>query len=173
MGPRGNLFKLIFLSLLISVGLGLHIVEGLMPIPFTVPGAKLGLANIVTVLALMLFGFKEAIIVAAMRSTLGILLGGAPSGILFSVSGAIVSTILMGVVYKVLKDNISVMGISVLGAVAHNITQLLVASLIVKTFGVFVYLPVLLFLAIPTGIFVGLSAILALRPLRSHMEKLI
>jgi heptaprenyl diphosphate synthase len=149
--------KMVQLALLISGAAVLHVVESWIPMPLPVPGAKLGLANVVTLAVVLRFGLREAIIVSAMRSFLGALLGGTflTVGFFLSFSGAVVSALTMGALYRALGSRIGATGLSLLGAVTHNVTQLLVASLLVAHFGLFVHLPVLLFFALPTGYFVG------------------
>lgn len=79
--------KLAVLAMMVSMALVLHVVESLLPIPYIAPGVKLGLANIVSLVAIILFGFKEALVVVLLRTFLGSLLGGVPSNFLFSSAG--------------------------------------------------------------------------------------
>ncbi|HHU63998.1 MAG TPA: Gx transporter family protein [Clostridiales bacterium] len=147
--------KFVVLGLLVSQALVLHIIEGFLPIPFIAPGAKLGLANIVTLSTIILLGFKEALIVLVLRSVLGNLLAGTVSSLLFSLTGGILSTIVMALLYR-FKDTFSIVAISVAGAVFHNIGQLFAAAVIINNFGIFVYLPILLITGVATGVFIGL-----------------
>ncbi|HZJ57579.1 MAG TPA: Gx transporter family protein [Clostridia bacterium] len=147
--------KLTLLGLLISQALVLHYIEGFIPV--LAPGAKLGLANIITMITLVLFGFKEAMAIVIIRSVLGPLLGGSITGILYSLSGGLLSGIVMALLYINLRDYFSFMGISTAGAVFHNIGQLLAASWIFNTIGIlYTYLPILMIAAIATGYFNGL-----------------
>jgi len=66
--------KTIFLSLLVSFGIVLHIIENMIPVPFPVPGAKLGLANIISLIAISFYGLKEGLIVSILRCIIGALL---------------------------------------------------------------------------------------------------
>jgi heptaprenyl diphosphate synthase len=150
--------KLAFVALLVSMALVLHVLENMLPIPYIAPGVKLGLANIASLIAIVAFGFREAIIVVTLRSLLGSLLGGVPSSFFFSVAGGLLSTAVMYSAYRWLGSNFSLIGISVMGAIAHNIGQLFVASIVVENFGVYLYLPVLMISAVITGIFIGLAA---------------
>jgi len=143
------------LAIIISQALVLHYIEGFIPV--LAPGAKLGLANIMTMVTLALFGFKEAMIVVIIRSVLGPLLGGSITGILYSLSGGILSGLVMSVLYLNFPSYFSLMGISTAGAVFHNIGQLLTASWIFGTLGIlYTYLPVLMLAAVVTGYFNGL-----------------
>ena len=75
--------KMIFLSLLVAFGIGLHIIENMIPIPFRA-GAKLGLANIISLLAVVIYGLKEGLIVSILRCIIGALLAGSFSSLLYS-----------------------------------------------------------------------------------------
>jgi heptaprenyl diphosphate synthase len=151
--------KLVLMGLFISMALILHYIEGFFPVLIPgVPGAKLGLANIFTLVTLVVFGWKEAFIVVVVRSILGPLLGGAPTGILYSMAGGVLSAAVMAAVYRILGNRVSLFGVSIAGAVFHNIGQLLVAALVFSNFYLFTYLPIMTITALPTGFFVGLTA---------------
>lgn len=153
----GKTRKLIFMALLVSSGLALHVIESLIPFPIAVPGAKLGLANIVTLLTLTIYGFKEGLTVALLRCVLATFIGGSVSSLIYSISGSFLSLVLMYLAYFYTKNVFSLIGISIIGAEAHNLAQITVASLILQNYGLYVYLPVLLFVGLATGYFVGLS----------------
>lgn len=150
--------KFIYLSLLVAVGLVLHFFENAIPVPFPVPGAKLGLANVIALIALTTYGTKESVFVSILRCILGALFAGSISSFLYSLSGAIASTIAMAITYKYFKNIFSLIGVSIIGGVMHNIAQITVASLVVSNFGVFVYLPILMVIGLFTGSFIGLVA---------------
>ncbi|WP_010293186.1 Gx transporter family protein [Clostridium senegalense] len=164
--------KLVYISLLISQALVLHIVEGMLPIPFITPGARLGLSNIITVIALYTLNYKETFLVLAIRIVLSVMFGGSVSRLMYSLGGAIFSFISMAVIKKLLKNKVSIIGVSVIGAVFHNIGQLIVASLIVETWGVLLYLPILTIAGIGTGIFVGFTSYYALSHLKTINKKM-
>lgn len=158
--------KITILAIIISQALVLHYIESFIPV--LAPGAKLGMANIMTMVTLVLFGFKEAMIVVVIRSVLGPLLGGSVTGILYSLSGGILSGFIMSVLYLKLDIYFSLMGISTAGAVFHNIGQLLTASWIFGTIGIlYTYLPVLMLAAVVTGYFNGLVT----RYILGYLEK--
>ncbi|MCM8900970.1 Gx transporter family protein [Caldicoprobacter algeriensis] len=149
--------KMVMLALIISQALVLHLIEGFMPV--VAPGIKLGLANIMTLVTLVLFGFKEALVVVIVRSVLGSLLAGSVTAMLYSLAGGILSCLVMGWLYFRWRAYFSMMGISTAGAIFHNIGQLLVASWVFGTIGIlFTYLPVLTVAAVGTGFFVGLAS---------------
>jgi len=154
---KNNTRKLVLMGLYVSMALALHIVERMIPVPFITPGAKLGLANIITLTSLMTFGFKDTFVILAVRIILGSIFGGGVSAFIYSITGGILSLISMQIIKVVGKNNVSIIGISVVGAVFHNIGQLLAAAYIIKNLNIFVYFPVLFLAAVGTGIFVGLT----------------
>ena len=150
-----NTRKMVYMALIISQALVLHYIEYL--IPPLAPGAKLGLANIMTLVTLNLFGFKEAMVVVVIRSVLGPLLGGSPTGMLYSLSGGILSCLVMALLYFYFNKYFSLLGISTAGAVFHNLGQMLAASLLFGSIGImFTYLPILMLSSVVTGNFIGL-----------------
>lgn len=147
--------KMVYMALILSQALVLHYIENF--IPPLAPGAKLGLANIMSLVTLSLFGFREAMAVVLVRSVLGPILGGSPTGILYSLAGGTLSCIVMAILYFYFNKYFSLLGISVAGAVFHNIGQILTASLLYGTIGIlFTYLPILMLSSIVTGNFIGL-----------------
>ncbi len=163
--------KIVMLALIVSQALVLHLLEGFIPV--LAPGAKLGLANIMTLVTLVLFGFREAIVVVIIRSILGPLLGGSPTAILYSLAGGILSCLVMGLLYYRYISYFSIIGISTLGAIFHNIGQLLVASWLFQNIGIlFTYLPVLTVAALVTGFFIGLVSRYLIKFLRQNFTLL-
>ncbi len=149
--------KLAVIAILIAQAAVLHFVESMFPNPLPIPGVKLGLANIITLLALILFDFKTALQIAIMRTILGSLLSGTLFGMGFfmSFSGAVSATVIMALLLRSLKG-LSFIGISVAGAVGHNIGQLIMAAFVLHFSAIFYYLPVMMFLSVPTGLITGL-----------------
>ncbi|MDI3480498.1 MAG: hypothetical protein PWQ97_153 [Tepidanaerobacteraceae bacterium] len=150
--------KMISLSLLVTCGLVLHIIENMIPIPFPIPGAKLGLANVISLLAIVIYGLKEGLMVNILRCLIGAGLTGSAASLLYSLSGAILSTLMMALFYKYFKKVFSLVGISIIGGVAHNFAQVTVACIVLSTFGLYVYLPFLMVTGLFTGIFTGFTA---------------
>lgn len=164
MGYNGSR-KIVYLGLMIGLAMSLQIFESLIPIPTPVPGAKLGLANIITLFVIVRFGCKEAIVITVIRTFLASLFMGtlfAPTFFL-SFFGGLVSAVMMGMCRKLFGKHFSLIGISVLGAITHNVIQLLIASLMLDEFGFFYLLPYLLLFGIPTGFFVGIVTTQMLR----------
>ena len=103
--------------------------------------------------------FWEGMAVVVVRSILGPILGGSPTGILYSLTGGVLSCIIMAVLYLHFREYFSLLGISVAGAVFHNVGQLLTASLLYGTIGIlFTYMPLLMLSSVITGNFIGLVA---------------
>lgn len=151
--------KLVYLSLLTSLALILFLFESMIPMPFITPGAKLGLANLIIMISIYtLDSYKDALKVLLLRIFIASLFFGTPSMIIYSLSGGLLSFIVIITLKKFCSTYLSLIGISTSGAVFHNIGQLLAASLILENFGVMLYLPLLSLAGIGTGIFVGISA---------------
>lgn len=157
---------LVFVSVLVAQGMILSFIENMLPIPFIAPGAKLGLANIVTLSAIYLLTFKQATAVVLLRVILTAATFGSLSSFLYSFAGGVLSLLVMAVLLKVFRDEISLMGVSVAGAVAHNLGQLFVAAFIIRNILILTYLPILLIVAVPTGIFVGIVAKILIKYLK-------
>ncbi|MGG7214567.1 Gx transporter family protein [Clostridium nigeriense] len=161
--------KMVYIGLLVAQALVLYIVERAIPVPFITPGAKLGLANLITVIALYtLDSKKDAFLVLFLRLTLSTMFGGNLSSFMYSAAGGILSFLSMVVVKGLFKDKVSIIGVSSAGAIFHNVGQLIIASLIVKNIGVMLYLPILSTIGIGTGIFIGITANYAV----AHLRKL-
>ncbi|SFL43949.1 Gx transporter family protein [Halanaerobium salsuginis] len=160
------------IALLISLGLVLHLVENFFPLSAIVPGAKLGLANIVSMLAIVLLNFPAAFQIIIFRVILASLIAGTFMTINFylSLSGALLSFFLMYLTYRLGRNKFSLIGISIIGAAAHNTAQIITAAFIISNSGIFYYLPFLLLLSLPTGLGVGLVSYFTLKHLPSSFR---
>jgi heptaprenyl diphosphate synthase len=149
--------SLAVIAMLVAQAAVLHYLESLFPNPVPVPGVKLGLANIITLVALVVFDFRTAMVIAVMRTVLGSLLAGTLFGMGFfmSFAGAVTATVVMALVLRIFTM-FGMVGISVLGAIAHNIGQLIMATFVLHFPGIFLYLPAMLVFSIPTGFLTGL-----------------
>lgn len=148
--------KLAFSGILISMALVLSFFEGLIPVTFGIPGIKLGLANIVTLTALFILGPFYAIAIQVGRVVLASLMFGNMAGLLYSLSGGLLSVFAMISLFKLRRPLFSIIAVSAAGAVFHNIGQILTASLVVSDIRLAYYLPILMISGVATGIFVGL-----------------
>lgn len=142
------------LSMLTAVAIILNIIESIIPF-FYIPGIKIGLANIIIVAVLYLYGTKEAFYVSILRViVVGLLRTGLFSTtFLFSLSGAIFSLTIMAIIKK--TNIFSIIGVSIIGSIFHSIGQILMAYVILKNSSVYTYLPIMLIISIITGIFIG------------------
>ncbi len=131
-------------------------VETLIPIHFGIPGMKLGLANLVIVIALYKMKVREAFLLSVVRVLLSGFLFGNYFSIIYSLAGALLSLSVMAMLKR--TDGFSVMGVSIVGGVCHNIGQLIVAMAVVETFSVIYYVPVLLVAGLVTGLLIGTGA---------------
>lgn len=151
--------RLIYISLLAAQGVVITLLERSIPFPFAfAPGAKLGLANMVTILALFTLPYKDSFKVVWMRLIISTFLGGTLSTFMYSFSGAFLSYFGMIAVRRLGPKQVSLIGVSATGGILHNVGQLIVASTIAQSFSVMLYLPVLAFTGIFSGIAVGIAA---------------
>ncbi len=150
--------KLVNLSLFIAIALTLSYFERFIPITITIPGVKLGLANVVTLVALSLYGVKDSFIILSLRILMSAFFYGGFGPMMYSFVGGLFALATMAFLWRFKDKYISLIGISVLGAIAHNVGQVTVAFLIIKSAGIFSYLSVLLVSAIVTGVIVGIVA---------------
>ena len=153
-----NTKKLLYLAFLTAVGLILHLVESLLP-PILVfaPYTKIGLANVVTLFALIVYGWREGFIVLAARCLLGsIFAGNYGMGLLYSLGGGTAAFLVMVVMYYFVFPRVSLAAVSILGACAHNIVQLFIASLFVGEVRVFYLLPFNIAASFAAGLFICL-----------------
>lgn len=155
---KGNTRKLVIMSLLVAVALILSLVENMLPMPNFVPGAKLGLANIVTMIAVLMLTPYEALVVLMARILLGSIFIGGVSGFLYSLGGGILSFVAMILVLRLLGTKISPVGVSATGAYFHSLGQVLVAAVMIQNLRIVAYLPVILATSLIAGVFVGFVA---------------
>ena len=151
------------LGLLTAVAIVLGYFEYLLPVT-GIPGVKLGLANTVLLYALYLIDVPSAIILMFLKVGLSGLLFGGPAAMLYSLAGGVLSLVVMILARK--SKGLSIVGVSVLGAVSHNVGQMVVACFVVETRAILAYLPILLFAAAVTGTLTGLIARYTFRGLR-------
>ena len=144
------------IALLTALSLILFVLEGFLPLPLPVPGAKLGLAAIVTLIALHLLPTRDAALMLTLRILLASALGGGLAPMLYSLAGGAASFAAMTLLKK--YTQLSIVGISAAGGFLHNMAQLLVAAAVMQTTALFFYAPVLGFVGILTGIGIGIAA---------------
>jgi heptaprenyl diphosphate synthase len=149
--------KISNLSMLLALSIVFSIIESFIPIiGGIIPGVKLGLANTVIIFVIYMYSFKDALFISILRVFLvGLLRTGLFNiTFFFSLAGAFLSIIVMYLMKKYTK--LSVVGVSVMGALFHSIGQVLMGMIILKTTSLIYYLPYILLFSIPTGIIVGM-----------------
>ncbi len=159
--------KLALGAVLTALALGLSTVENLFPITLLIPlpGVKLGLANIVTVFALYELGALPALAILVARCLLGSLFAGNASALIFSMLGGLAAMLVMIALHAL--PRLSVYGVSVGGAAAHNCGQVLAAVLTLGNAAPLSYLPFLLLVSPFTGALSGFIAALLFRAMKN------
>lgn len=140
-------------ALLATLALIFSYVEAMIPLSVSIPGVKLGVANLVILIALYKLDFRYAFAINMVRIMISGLLFTGLFGMLYSMAGGILSLLVMWFLKK--TDLFSVVGVSMAGGVSHNIGQLLIASFIVSDLRMFTYMPILMFSGLASGILLG------------------
>lgn len=148
--------RVAYFGVFVSIALIFSYVESLIPFNFGIPGVKLGLANLIIVIALYKMSLKEAYLLSITRIILSGFIFGNMFSIIYSLAGGILSLSFMALFKK--AGSFSVMGTSIIGGVMHNVGQLIIAVLVVETFSVIYYIPVLLVSGLITGLLIGIVA---------------
>lgn len=148
--------KVAYFGVFTALALIFSYVETLIPVNFGIQGVKLGLANLVIVIALYKMKLSDAFLLSVVRVVLSGFIFGNYFSILYSLSGGVLSLAVMALLKR--AGGFSVIGITIAGGIAHNIGQLIVAMLVVETFRVAYYLPVLLLAGMLAGSVIGIAA---------------
>lgn len=156
--------KVATFGLLIALAFIFSYIETLIPLPIPIPGIKIGLANMVVVIAFMKLGDKDALILSLLRIILVSFIFGSLFSMVYSLSGGMLSWLFMLIGKKTKK--FSLVGISVLGGVFHNIGQIIVAIIVVENTKIAYYLPLLLVSGLITGALIGALASIILEHLK-------
>ena len=159
---RYNLKSFIECSCLCALSIVLQILENYIPIIPSIPGGKLGIANAVVLFILYAYSAKYAFVISILKAVVSTLLYGGINAMLYSVAGAIFSVIAMIVFKRYCGKYLSVIGVSIIGAVFHNFGQVLVSALVLNNIYIFSYLSVLLIISVITGCVTGLCVIYTL-----------
>lgn len=146
--------KVAYFGVFTAFALIMGYIESMIPFYFGIPGVKLGLTNIVIVIALYVMGVKEAFLLNAARIVLVGFLFGSLYSIIYSLAGGMLSLLVMVLLKK--TGRFSVGGVSIAGGISHNIGQVLVAVFVVETASIAYYLPVLLIAGTITGFLIGI-----------------
>lgn len=159
--------KLVQSALLVAAALALSYTERLIPLNLVVPlpGVKLGLANIVTMLALYALGVGQGFAILVLRCVLGSVFGGGISGLAMSLTGGVLAYGVMALARK--YPALSIYGVSILGAAAHNLGQVLAAAVMMGSIYTIWYLPFLLLTGLVMGVITGTISSYTFRALRA------
>jgi heptaprenyl diphosphate synthase len=158
--------KLVFLAMLTSIAVVLHLVELSLPNP--TPWLRLGLANIITLSVLAIYGLGEGLLVGMLRILLGSFISGNLLGptFLLALSGGLGSILAMWLTLHTAGRYFSLVGVSLIGAYVHTLIQLGVAYwVLIRHVGIFSLLPIFLGMALITGFLNGLGALILTRHL--------
>ena len=145
--------KIAYLGLLIALAFVFSYIEFLIPVNIGVPGAKLGLANLVIIVALYTLNEKDAFVLSMIRIVLVGFTFANLASMLYSLAGGILSYVAMLIAKRTQK--LSITGVSVIGGVFHNVGQIIMAIWVVKTASLVYYLPVLMVSGIAAGVAIG------------------
>lgn len=160
--------RLTRLALLAAAAVVLGYMENLLTAVMALPpGIKLGLANTVLLYAIYLLGARYAVLLMLMKVVLtGFMSGNLAAAFFYSMGGGVLSLVMMLLVKKLGRDSVSIVGVSVVGAIFHNVGQILVAALIMETPGLLFYVFPLMISAVVTGIITGIAGRQIVRVLR-------
>ncbi|EHI69924.1 Gx transporter family protein [Streptococcus ictaluri] len=169
--------KILFITMLAAQAVVISFYERFIPTPFAfAPGARLGLSNLITILAIFTLKPIDSVKVVLLKLSIATFLSGTFSTFLYGFSGTVLSFVMMLVLKKLGSQRVSVIGISTLGGVMHNLGQLLVFAFIARSWLVLNYLPILSFSGIVSGFFVGLTGnylLIKVRPLHQFHHDLL
>lgn len=148
--------KVAYFGVFTALALIFSYVESLIPIHMGIPGVKLGLANLIIVIALYKMSIRETYILSIVRIVLAGFMFGNLFAIFYSLAGGILSLTIMSILKK--TDKFSVFGISMAGGVFHNVGQLVMAAFVLESISIGYYFPVLLVSGLLTGFLIGIIA---------------
>lgn len=154
--------NLTLLAMFATIALALSAVEGMLPPLTAVPGIKMGLANVVTLILLNFCRPTEVLIVLVVRILLSSMFGGQMMSFLYSLCGGLCCFAVMSVLNRILERKHLILT-SIGGALAHNTAQILVARVLVGSASVYTYIPILTISGMVTGAFTGTVAVYACR----------
>ncbi|HBV85262.1 MAG TPA: heptaprenyl diphosphate synthase [Desulfosporosinus sp.] len=158
--------KYALIIILVTNAILISFLESLIPIPVPIPGVKLGLGNIITMIGIAFLGFKDVLFIVIVRSFVVAILTRGIMMLVFSLTGGLLSALVMWLLYKKFSKLFSIKGISIAGAIVHSTAQIVVASMILGQVVVMFYLPILLISSIITGLITGSIAELTINEVR-------
>lgn len=164
--PDDALRKTVMVAIFASIAVVLGVLESMIPLAVSIPGAKLGLGNIMILTCLYFFSARDALALIVVKTILTAFILGTFSTFLFSFLGAMFSFLVMLILLRIGRAAFSLTAISVAGGIAHNIGQLAGAAIVLGTTKIFYYLPFLLAAGVVTGLLVGMASTRLIAALR-------
>lgn len=146
----------------------ISLLELIIPVPIPLPGVKLGLGNIITIIAIVFLDLKDVLAIVVLRCIVVAVLSKGIMMMAFSLSGGMLSALIMWLLYKKLHNLFSIKGLSIVGAIVHNTAQVIVASLILREMIILYYLPILLVSSVVTGLITGSISDLTVNEIRKR-----
>ncbi len=156
-------------GILVALAMIFSYIETFIPFNFGVPGIKLGLANLVVLLGLTFLPTVDVLLISVVRIVLSSLLFGNVMSLWYSLAGGLLSFLCMWLLTK--REGYSIIGISMVGGVMHNVGQVITAAIIVKTMQLTWYLPVLLVAGLVTGLIIGSLAKLLMPRVQKALDR--
>ena len=165
---RWSTRKIAYMGMFIAVAMVFSYVESLIPVNIAVPGVKLGLANLVTIVVMFKMDVRSAWMISLIRVVLSALLFGNLSIMVYSLAGAVLSLLVMTLCMKL--KIFGLLGTSILGAVSHNAGQIIMAAILMKSGNITLYIPVLCISGTIAGICIGLAGAVLVRNLPKLLD---
>lgn len=157
--------RITYTGMFVAIAMVFSYLESMIPVNIAVPGIKLGLANMVTIVVMYRLRISDAWIVSLVRVVLSSLLFGNMTVMVYSMAGAVLSLLVMTLCRK--KDLFGLLGTSILGGVSHNAGQIAMAALLMKSGNIMLYMPVLCISGTIAGVCIGLAGAVLVRKLPS------
>ena len=157
--------RITYTGMFVAIAMVFSYLESMIPVNIAVPGIKLGLANMVTIVVMYRLRISDAWIVSLVRVVLSSLLFGNMMVMVYSMAGAVLSLLVMTLCRK--KDLFGLLGTSILGGVSHNAGQIAMAALLMKSGNIMLYMPVLCISGTIAGVCIGLAGAVLVRKLPS------
>ncbi len=155
--------RITYTGMFVAIAMVFSYLESMIPVNIVVPGVKLGLANMVTIVVMYRLRISDAWIVSLVRVVLSSLLFGNMTVMVYSMAGAVLSLLVMTLCRK--KDLFGLLGTSILGGVSHNAGQIAMAALLMKSGNIMLYMPVLCISGTIAGVCIGLAGAVLVRKL--------
>lgn len=159
--------KIAVYGMLTALAFILSYIESLFPLPIPIYGVKLGLANIVVLVALYMLGTGQAFVLSLVRIILVGFTFGSLSTMMFSIGGGLLSFAMMVLFKK--SGRFETVGVSVVGGISHNIGQIAVAIFVVHNLYLIGYLPFIIISGLVTGILIGILGALCMKRLKPYI----